>query len=136
MNLRVTILALAAHRECRIWSRELGMTHLVTFETQARARELQRVLVHRAVRIMAIQAVLTYRFVLEQKRSALFGVAGVTDVVDRIFLQQRFREAAVRIMAIRAHHLAFAQWHVRGAEHLRAPILMALETGVRLKCGL
>src|ERR1700690_1239775 len=39
-------------------------------------------------------------------------------------------------MAIRAHDLAFTQRHVRRAEHLRAPVLVALEAGVRLERGL
>ena len=42
----------------------------------------------------------------------------------------------MRIMTIRAHHFALAHRHVRGAEHLRAPVLVALEAGVRLECGL
>src|ERR1039458_2342384 len=39
-------------------------------------------------------------------------------------------------MAIRAHDLAFAHRHVRRAEHLRAPVLVALEAGVGLEHGL
>src|ERR1035437_7839451 len=39
-------------------------------------------------------------------------------------------------MAIRAYDLAFAHRHVRRAEHLRAPIFVALEAGVRLERSL
>ena len=39
-------------------------------------------------------------------------------------------------MAIRAHHLAFAQRHVRRAHHLHLPVLVTLEAGIRLGRGL
>ena len=85
---------------------------------------------------MTVVAVLAHRGVFEQERPALFGVTLVASVVDRIRPQQRFGVAAVRIVAIRAHKLAFAHRHMRRAEHLRAPVLVALEAGVRLECGL
>src|ERR1700722_7649512 len=103
------------------------MAEAVTLEAQSRAREFQRGLVDGAVRIMAVQTILAHRRMLEQERSALFGMAFVTIVVDRIFLEQRFGGAAVRIVAIRTRDLALAQRHVRRTEHLRAPILVTLE---------
>src|SRR6266404_2965150 len=60
----------------------------------------------------------------------------VTGVVDRIFLQQRFCRAAMRVVAIRAGDLAFAQRHVRRTENLRSPVLVALEAGIHLDLGL
>src|SRR5664280_2964399 len=85
---------------------------------------------------MTVVAVLAHRSVLEQERPALLGMARVANVVDRIFLQQRLGVAAMRIMTIRAHDLAFAHRHMRRAEHLRAPVLVALEAGVWLERGL
>src|SRR4029077_17872790 len=40
------------------------------------------------------------------------------------------------VVAVAANHLAFAERHVRRAIELRAPVLVALEAGLRLPCGL
>src|SRR5258706_7351245 len=85
------------------------------------------------MRIVAAEAILAYRFVLEQKWSPLLRVTLVASVVDRIFLQERLGRTAVRVMAVGAHHLAFANRHVRGAEDLSAPVLVALEAGIGLE---
>src|SRR5262249_3075385 len=109
----VAILALPSHRENT--ARSTGrptVTSAVTLEAQPRTRELQRELIHRAVRIVAIQAVFAHWKVFKQKWPALLRMTGVADVVDRIFFQQCLGETAVRIMAVRANHLAFAQRHV------------------------
>ncbi len=82
---------------------------------------------------MAAQAILAHRFVLEQKWSALLGVTLVASVVDRIFLQERLGRTAVRVMAVGAHNLAFANRHVRRVEDLRAPVHVALEAGIGLE---
>ena len=87
-------------------------TDRVALEAQPRARHFQRVLVDRAMRIVTVQAILAHRRMLEQERSALFGVAGVAIVVDRILPDERLGGAAVRIMTIRAHDLALADRHV------------------------
>src|SRR5262245_8434948 len=73
---------------------------------------------------------------LEQERPALFGVALVASVVDRVLPQQRFGGAAVRIVAVRAGDLSLADRHVRRAEDLGAPILVTLEAGFELGLGL
>src|SRR6266567_3945930 len=80
---------------------------------QPRPRDLQKELIHRAMRVMAETAVLAHRRMLEQEWPALFGVALVASVVDRIAAQHRLGVGSVRIMTIRAHHLALADRHVR-----------------------
>src|SRR6266536_3149976 len=112
------------------------MVKSVALGAQSRSRDFQESFVHRAVRFVAVQAILTHGGMLEQEWSPLFGMALIASVIDRIFAQQRFGKGTVWIMAIRAHHFAFAQRHVGGAEHLRAPVLMTLEAGVRLECSL
>ena len=61
----------------------VAVAEAVALEAQPRAHHLQRVLVHGAVRIVTVVAVLAHRLVFEQERSALLGVAGVANVVDR-----------------------------------------------------
>src|SRR5664280_23369 len=115
VNLRVAILAGPNHRSARTEPWEAGvrtMPHSVALPAQPWAWNLKRELVDGAVRLMTVIAVLAHRSVLEQERPALLGMARVANVVDRIFLQQRLGVAAVRIMTIRAHDLAFAHRHV------------------------
>src|SRR5450759_4458745 len=88
------------------------VTKAVAFGAQPRSRDLEKVFVHRAMRIVAVHAVLAHRRVFEQERSALLGMALVAIVVDRVLAQHRFGGTAVRIMTVRAGHLAFAQRHV------------------------
>src|ERR1700722_2672120 len=108
----------------------------VALVAQARPRHFQHRLVDRAVRVVAVEAVLAHRRVLEQERTALLGVALVAGVVDRGLAQQALGGAAVRVVAIGADDLAFAHRHVRRAIHLRAPVLVALEAGIGLERGL
>src|SRR3974390_289174 len=119
MNCRVAVLARAAHREDRTDTCGGPMAKAVALEAQSRALDLQRIFNHSAMRIVTVVAVLPDRLMLEQEWSTLLGMAGVANVVDRILSQQRFGRAAVRIMAVRAHDLAFAQRHVRRTETLR-----------------
>src|ERR1700680_2889124 len=131
----MAILARPSHRILREGPGALSMAKTVTIEAQPRTREFQRVFVDGAVSVVAYEAVLAHRLVLEQERAALLGGALVASIVDRIFLQQRLGEAAVRIMTVRADHLALAHGHMRRAKHLRAPVLVALEAGGRLERG-
>ena len=108
------------------------MAKPVALRAKPRPRNLQQVLVDRAVRVVTVQAIFPDRRVFEQERSALFGMTLVAGVVDRGGPQQRFIRRAVRLMAVGADHLAFAQRHVRRAGHLRAPVLVALEAGLGL----
>ena len=80
----------------------------MTLLAQARPRNLQQEVIVRAVRIVTVQAILGHRRVLPQERPALLGMALEASLVDGRRLQQVFAVAAVRIMAIRAHHFAFA----------------------------
>jgi hypothetical protein len=76
----------------------------------------------------------------EQERSAFFGMALVAIVIDRVLPEERFGSGTMWIMTVGASHFAFAHWHVRRPEHLRAAVLVALETGFkfsrRLQIGL
>src|SRR5258708_39346418 len=104
------------------------MADCVAVVAQPRERCFQRELVDRAVRIVAAQAILAHRFVLEQKWSALLGVTLVASVVDRIFLQERLGRTAVRVMAVGAHNLGFPNRPGPSAEDLSAPVRVALAT--------
>ena len=88
------------------------VTKAVAFGAQPRPRNFQKEFVHRAMRIVAVRTVLAHRSVFEQEWSALLGMALVASVVDRVLAQHRFGGTAVRIMTVRAGHLAFAQRHV------------------------
>ena len=66
----------------------------------------QRALI-RTVRRVAIEAVLANGRMLEQERTALLRMALVARLVDRVGLEQRIGQGAVRIMAVVAAHLPF-----------------------------
>ena len=106
------------------------MAEAVTLEAQSRTREFQRVLVDGAVRIMAVQTVLAHRRMLEQERTALFRMALVAGLVDRIGLEQRAGQGAMRIVAVVATHLSFRQRQMRTAIDLQPDVLMALRAGI------
>ena len=112
MNRRVAVLAGAPHRECRISARGRSVAEAVTLEAQPRTHKFQRVFNNGAVRIVTVVTVLTHRLMFKQEWPPLLGMARVTSFVDRIFLQKRLGETAVRIVAVRANDLAFAQRHV------------------------
>lgn len=88
------------------------MTRSMALEADPRARHFERGFVHATMRVMTVVTVLAHRQMLKQEWPALFGMAGVANVIDRIFFQERFGEAAMRIVTVRADHLAFAQGHV------------------------
>ena len=67
---------------------------------------------------------------LEQERTALFRMALVARLVDRIGLEQRAGQGAMRIMAVVAAHLSFRQRHMRAAIELQSHILVTLRTGI------
>src|SRR5215510_11584812 len=107
---------------------EIGVTLLA----EARPRDLQQEVIDRAVRIVAVQAVLAHRGMLPQERAALLRVTLVAIVVDGGLIQKSLAVGAMRIVAAGARHLAFANRHVRRAPNFRALVLVTLETGVRL----
>ena len=89
----------------------------------------QRVLI-RAVWRVAVEAALANGRMLEQERTALLGMALIARLVDRIGLEQRASQGAMRIVAIVAAHLPFGQRHVRAAIELQADIPVTLCTGI------
>ena len=87
--------------------RSFGMAHaaVALLAQERNRRDQQRVLV-RTVRRVAIEAAFADRRVLEQEWPALLGMALRAGLVDRIGLQQRAGQRAMRIVAIDAAHLA------------------------------
>ena len=140
MNVCVTGEAASTHEAfIRIRAGPQGLTGLQVVRVQEigvallaeerNRRDQQRALI-RAVRRVAVETVLTNRRMLEQKRAALFRVALVAGLVDRIGLEQRAGQCAMRIVAIVAAHLAFGERHMRAAIELLADILVTLRTGI------
>ena len=131
MNQRVAVLAGAAHGELRPHP-GLCMADRMAPVAEPWPRHLQQELVDRAMRIVAVQAILAHRRVLKEERPTLFGVALVAIVVDRDLAQEPFGGATVRIVTIRTGDLPLAYRHVRGAEELGLALLVTLEAGVGL----
>ena len=100
---------------------------------EGNGRQQQRVLI-RAMRRMAIQAVLANRGVFEQKRAALLGVALVARLVDRVRFQEGAGKRSERIVAVIAAHLALGERHVRAAVELQPDVLVTLCAGVVDRC--
>ena len=80
---------------------------VVALLAEERTRRLQQLVVVRAMRMMAIHAVLAYGGVLPDERAAFFGVTLITGVIDRIGFQQRLGGRTVRIVAIDAGNFSF-----------------------------
>ena len=82
MYLRMAILAglaLAAFEMVET----IGDSHeVMALHAKPWTRQLQRILVYGAVRLVAVVAVLTHRRMFEQEWPALLGVTGVANVVD------------------------------------------------------
>ena len=99
MNVDVTRLATCPnqHRLRRRTQRHVAPGHenggmavlRVALLAQHGARRRQERLKIRSVRIVAVQAILADRCMLEEEWSALFGVAAVTNLVDAVGLEQR-----------------------------------------------
>ena len=133
--LRVAVLALAIEcvDRCRIsWIAWVPGEIGVTLLAQPRPRDLQQEVVDRAVRIMAVQAVLAHWGMFPQERPALLRVTLVAIVINGGLVQKSFAVGAMRIVAARTRHLAFANRHVRRAPDFRALVLVTLETRVHL----
>jgi hypothetical protein len=103
-----------------------GMKHIgVAALAQHRLLHDQQRLMGGAVRVVAIEATFTDWRVLPQEGTALFAVALVTLVIDRVCRNEPLRLRAVRIMAVRANHLLFPQGMMRRLHDRRADLLMA-----------
>ena len=140
MNIRVTGDAAASHDAFirhRTGSQGLLCLQIVRVQEirvallaeERNRRDQQRALI-RAVGCVAVEAVLTHRRMFEQEWSAFFRMALIARLVDRIGLEQRAGQGAVRIVAVIAAHLPFRQRHVRAAIELQANILVTLRTGI------
>ena len=105
---------------------EIGVALLAQ---EGNRRDQQRILI-RAVRRVAIEAVLADGCMLEQERTALLGMALIARLVDRIGLEQRAGQGAMRIMAVVATHLPFGQRHMRAPIELQADIPVTLCAGI------
>src|SRR3990172_2869131 len=92
----------------------------VTLLAEARFRELEHRLARRAVRLVAVEAVLVHGRVLPEEGAPLLGVAAVTVVVHGVLTQQRVAHRAVWVVAGRAAHEPLAHGHVGVPEHLPA----------------
>src|SRR5215831_13223024 len=133
----MAVLARPSERLDRSRTAEYGaVAEAMTLGAYPWPRHFQHIFIGAAVRVVTAQAILPHRCMLEQERSALFGVALVAVVVDRVFPQHCFGGGAVRIVTVRAGDLSFPDRHVRRAENLSAPILVALEAGFQLGLGL
>src|SRR5581483_354696 len=104
----------------------------VALLAQARPRELEHLVVVAAVGVVAVQAALRHRGVLPEERPALLGMAGVAGLVDRVLLEERRGDRAVRVVARRAGHLPLAERHVGGLELGRPLLDVALPAGLDL----
>src|ERR1019366_8718913 len=123
-------------RETQSAAGSRAMHGAVAFVAQPRTRHFQQIFVVRAVRLVAVQAVLTHRRVFPQHRTALFSMTLVAILVHRSLADQLVRNAAMWVMAIRASQLALANRHVGRVLHLCPLELVALEAGLGLDLGL
>ena len=73
----------------------------VTLGAQPRVANFQQPVVHRAVRFVTIATAFKHRRMFMQKRSAPFGMAGVTVLVDARLFELRGIRRAVGVVAIR-----------------------------------
>ena len=112
MDLGVTVVTGTPHDLVGVRTAGQSMTKSVALRAKPGPRNLQHELVDRAVRVMTVQAVLANRRMFEQERPALLGMALVASLIDRCGPEQRLIRGAVRLMAVGADHLAFAQRHV------------------------
>ena len=87
-----------------------------------------------AMRVMAIRAIVPDRLVFPQIWAALFRMALVAGLVDRVLGQVTARPT-VRVVAVRTHDLAFPDGMPGKTVHLRPLVGMAVKTDIGL-CGL
>jgi len=89
--------------------------------------------VYRAVRLMAIGAILNCGSMLPEERSASFCMAHETGLIDaRLFELGRIR-SPVRVVAVSAGQLPFSKRHVGRTHELGFPLQMALAADLYLR---
>ncbi len=84
------------------------------------------------MRFVAAVAVLRYRGVFPEVRTAEFRVAVVAGAVDGAAREQLFGRVAVRAVAVRAGHLALPHRVGEGFHGLGALVLVAVEADLGL----
>ena len=89
---------------------------VMTLLTQIRLPSFQHGDVVRAMRVVAIETVVTGDGVLKQEGAALLGVAGVAGLIDRVLDQLLRTCGTVRTVATGTHHLTLVHWMVRSFE--------------------
>src|SRR6476659_8049526 len=87
VDVEMAVGALASANETRVDSGETAglrrmRRRIVALLAEPRLRDLEQLLVGGAVRVVAVRAALDHRRMLPHERPALFGVAGVADLVD------------------------------------------------------
>src|SRR6185312_183552 len=112
---------------------DLPAVRRVALVAEERRTRLQHVLGGRAVRVVAVRAVLAHRLVVVHERAALLHVARVAGVVDGVALHERGPGRAVRVVAVGARHLPFGDRMVRGLVDLGALLLVAVEAHLGLR---
>ena len=65
------------------------------------------------VRCVAVGAVLAHRRMLPQERTALLGMAGEAELIDRLGTEHRLARRTMRVVTVVAGHFAFRQGHMR-----------------------
>ena len=102
----------------------------VTLLAQERARGNEQHFLVGTMRLVAVETVLANRRMLPDERAALFGVAGIADVIHRVRIEHRSGRRAMRVVAAFAGHLALRQGHMRAFAELGALLLMAGVAGL------
>src|SRR5450759_2839394 len=87
----------------------IAMVTAVTLLTKPRRARLQQRCVGRAVRRVAVGAIVNDGSVLPEEGAASLRMAGVAGLVDRILDQQLRAGRTVRVVAVRARHLGGAR---------------------------
>ena len=95
--------------------------------TQIGRPVLQQCGVVGTMRGMTVGAVIAGWRVFPQEWTAFFGVTGIAGLVHRVFMQQLRAAGTMRIVAIRAGHLAFLYRVMGGTVGLRALLLVTGE---------
>ena len=85
----------------------------------------------RTVRKVAVETTVHHRSVFPEKRTALLGVALVTQLVHRVGTEQRLGDRAVGVVAVRAGDLALVEGHVGAFSEVHPLLGMAGEAGAR-----
>ena len=128
MNLTVAVRATPVKEENRAASaRRAGMSRgNVTLGAKSRIGNFEQPVVHRAMRLVAVGAVLDDRRVLPEKGTAPFRMTRVAIFIDACLFELGRIRASMRIVTVGACHLSFPNRHVRRAHQLGFSLQMTL----------